>query len=200
MDSIPAVGWIQQWSTYESTWLSMMMNKTCGCFADLIMHTSTFLLLFLFHLLRQFRFRCTSTGPNKGSSEFGSDLLERWRLVLMIWCRTPFLSDFVLPGRWKPELTGSECAAHSGPSFSAPYAPSCLLSCFHGSDCCCHVVSAREPHISQHSRSPELILHEIKNVFFIWTTCWGSYPASSVSLVKLPTHHISVNTKECHEQ
>lgn len=47
-----------------------MMNKTCGCFADLIMHTSTFLLLFLFHLLRQFRFRCTSTGPNKGSSEF----------------------------------------------------------------------------------------------------------------------------------
>lgn len=135
-----------------------MMNKTCGCFADLIMHTSTFLCVCFCSC-----FICWdgsgSGAPQQvqikdhhSSSGFGSDLGERWRLVLMIWCGTPL-------------LTGSECAAHSGPSFGAPYAPSCLLSCFHGSDCCCHVVSVLEPHISQHSRSPELILHEIKNVF-----------------------------------
>lgn len=43
MDSIPAVGWREEWSFYESTWLLtvMMMIKTCACLADLIIHGSS---------------------------------------------------------------------------------------------------------------------------------------------------------------
>lgn len=150
----------------------------------------------------------TREQPPSSSSSLPPSLPPVW---LAVESRDFMLPDIMLcnphsPGKWKLELTTWNSALNSLTTlvqaaalpeylsviFKGPVSPALMpLTCCAAKGPCCFSSRGSRLTAQQVSGGYSVFLHEIKkkNGYFIWIKWCVSHPASSLSLIELPTHH-----------